>query len=74
MDLTVSIHVGGRDPFGRVHGPAAGGIIIGIVKFEMNDTLQHLIWDPQSEMGLGRKRNRLDRCGAGRYRSLVAGP
>ena len=44
MGLIASIHIGGRDPFGRAHGPGAGGIIIGIVKFEMNDTLQHLIW------------------------------
>ena len=44
MNLIASIHIGGRDPFGRAHGPGAGGIIIGIVKFEMNDTLQHIIW------------------------------
>jgi len=44
MGVVASIHIGGRDPFGRAHGPGAGGIIIGIVKFEMNETLQHLIW------------------------------
>ena len=44
MNLIASIHIGGRDPFGRSHGPGAGGIIIGIVKFEMNETLQQIIW------------------------------
>ena len=44
MGVVASMHIGGRDPFGRAHGPGAGGIIIGIVKFEMNDTLQRLIW------------------------------
>src|SRR5262249_34709669 len=44
MGLVASMHIGGREPFGRAHGPGAGGIIIGVVKFEMNDTLQRLIW------------------------------
>jgi predicted TIM-barrel fold metal-dependent hydrolase len=44
MDLVVSIHIGGRQPFGKAHGPGAGGIIIGLLRIEMADPLLRLIW------------------------------
>ena len=44
MDMVVSIHIGGREPFGKAHGPGAGGIIIGLLRIEMADPLLRLIW------------------------------
>ncbi len=44
LGLTASFHLCGREPFGRAHGPGAGGINVGTIKFEMHDTLMRLIW------------------------------
>jgi len=44
LDLVVSIHICGRQPFGKAHGPGAGGIIIGLLRAEMADPLLRLIW------------------------------
>ncbi len=44
LHLVAGMHIGGRDPFGRAHGPDAGGIIMGLLKSEMCDPLLRLIW------------------------------
>jgi predicted TIM-barrel fold metal-dependent hydrolase len=44
MGLVASIHIGGRQPFGKAHGPGAGGIIVGLLRIEMADPLLRLIW------------------------------
>jgi len=44
LGLIASIHLCGREPYGIAHGPGAGGINVGVVKFGMYDTLMRIIW------------------------------
>jgi predicted TIM-barrel fold metal-dependent hydrolase len=38
------MHLSGREPYGIAHGPGAGGINVGVVKFAMYDTVMRIIW------------------------------
>src|SRR5207245_11500289 len=42
--MVASMHLSGREPYGIAHGPGAGGINVGVVKFGMTDTVMRLIW------------------------------
>ena len=44
MGVVASIHIGGRETYGKAHGPGAGGIIISQLRIEMSDPLLRLIW------------------------------
>jgi uncharacterized protein len=44
LNLVASMHLSGREPYGIAHGPGAGGINVGVVKFGMTDTIMRLIW------------------------------
>jgi len=44
LNLVGSIHIGGRDPFGKFKGPGAGGSIITMMRVEMAEPLMILIW------------------------------
>jgi predicted TIM-barrel fold metal-dependent hydrolase len=44
LGLVAGMHLCGREPYGIAHGPGAGGINVGIIKFAMYDTLMRIIW------------------------------
>jgi predicted TIM-barrel fold metal-dependent hydrolase len=44
LNMVASMHLRGREPYGIAHGPGAGGINVGVVKFGMTDTIMRLIW------------------------------
>jgi len=44
MNLVAGIHIGGREPVGKAHGPGAGGIILCLLRSEMCDPLLRIIW------------------------------
>jgi len=44
MNIVASMHLCGREPYGIAHGPGAGGINVGVIKFGMYDTVMRLIW------------------------------
>lgn len=44
LNLVASMHLSGREPYGIAHGPGAGGINVGVIKFMMYDTVMRLIW------------------------------
>jgi predicted TIM-barrel fold metal-dependent hydrolase len=44
LGLIASMHLCGREPYGIAHGPGAGGINVGVIKFGMYDTVLRLIW------------------------------
>ena len=44
MELVASIHIGGREPFGKFKGPGAGGSIITMLRVEMAEPIMTLIW------------------------------
>lgn len=43
-NLLVNLHLGGRETYGRVHGPGTGGILLCLAKTEMHEALNHIIW------------------------------
>jgi uncharacterized protein len=44
LNMVASMHLSGREPYGIAHGPGAGGINVGVVKFGMYDTVMRIIW------------------------------
>ena len=44
LNLVASMHLSGREPYGIAHGPGAGGINVGVIKFGMYDTVMRIIW------------------------------
>ena len=44
LNLVASMHLSGREPYGIAHGPGAGGINVGVIKFMMYDTVMRIIW------------------------------
>ena len=44
LNLVASLHLSGREPYGIAHGPGAGGINVGVIKFMMYDTVMRIIW------------------------------